>query len=300
METGSNSIVQMSHKIHLSLSIFDKASNRQNTKDYSLSIQVSLDGFSFCILDTIRNKYCGIEKYDFQDVQSTRMLADAVQEIISNSDWLQNKYNSVKIAYESQQMSLIPKPLFDKKHAADYLRFNHLPDDNDKINHDQLPNLDAVNVFALPGDLLSVLKKTFRGVPINHFSSALIENLLIRNKNIDEGHMIFANVRKQWLDIIVLNGRKLLFFNSFHYRTKEDFAYYLIYVMEQLGLNPEKAALVLLGEILKTSDIYNIIFKYVRHVDFIKRSTDYAYSYIFDDIPGHFYYNLLNLQRCEL
>jgi hypothetical protein len=300
METGSNSIVQMPHKIHLSSSIFDKALNRQETKDYSLSIQVSLDGFSFCILDTIRNKYAAIEKYDFQDLQSMRVLADVVKDIISKSDWLHNKFSKVKIIYEGQQMSLIPIPLFDKEFAGDYLRFNHLPDANDKVYHDQLPNLDAVSVFALPGDLLSVLKKHFRGVTVNHFSSALIENLLIRNKNADEGYVIFANVRKQWLDIIVLDGRKLLFFNSFHYRSKEDFAYYLIYVMEQLGLNPEKAPLVLMGEILKSSDIYNITFKYVRNVAFIQRGSDYAYSYVFDDIPEHFYYNLLNLQRCEL
>lgn len=290
----------MSHKIHLSKSIFDKALTTEATKDYSLSIQVSLDGFSFCVLDPSRNKYSALVKYDFQDMQSPALLADAVKEIISTSEWLGYKYRNVKIIYESQQMSLIPKPLFDKKYAADYLRFNHLPDPNDEISFDQLPNLDAVNIFALPGNLRTMLKKQFRGITINHFSSALIENLLIRNKNFDEGHMIFANVRRQWLDIVILNGRNLLFFNSFHYRTKEDFAYYLIYVIEQLGLNPEKVKLMLMGEILKISDIYNITFKYVRHVDFIRRSEDYGYSYIFDDIPGHFHYNLLNLQHCEL
>jgi hypothetical protein len=290
----------MSHKIHLSKSIFDKALNTEATKDYSLSIQVSLDGFSFCVLDPSRNKYAGLEKYDFQDMHSPGSLAPAVDEIISNSEWLTNKYRKVKIIYESQQMSLIPKPLFDKKHTGDYLRFNHLPDAYDEISYDHLPNLDAINIFAMPGNLLEMFKKRFRSSTVNHFSSALIESLLIRNKNFDEGHMIFANVRKQWLDIVVLNGRKLLFFNSFHYRTKEDFAYYMIYVIEQLGLNPEKVKLLLMGEILKISDIYNITYKYVRHVDFIRRSDDYAYSYIFDDIPEHFHYNLLNLQRCEL
>jgi len=290
----------MPHNIHLSKSIFDKALNRQHTKEYSLSIQVSPDGFSFCILDTIRNKYSGLERYDFQNIQSTQELADATEHVINESDWLHPKYKSVKVLFEGQQMSLIPKPLFDEKHAADYLRFNHLPGANDKIRYDQLSNLDAVNIFAVPGDLLEIFHKLFRGVPVNHFSSALIENLLIRNKNIDEGQMVFANVRKHWLDIIVLDGRKLLFFNSFHYRTREDFAYYLIYVMEQLELNPEKAILMLLGEILRASEIYNIIFKYVRNIEFIARSSDYAFSYVFDDIPGHFYYNLLNLQRCEL
>ncbi len=290
----------MSYKIHQSKSSFDKALTKEATKDYSLSIQVSLDGFSFCILDSTRNKYSGIEGYDFQDMQTTQLLADAVHGIISNSDWLRKKFGQVKIIYESQQMSLIPKPLFNKKFAAGYLRFNHMTDASDEIFFDHLPNLDAINVFALPGNLRSIVKKHFRGIQINHFSSGLIEALLIRNKNFDEGHMIFANVRKQWLDIIVLNGRKLLFFNSFHYLTKEDFAYYLIYVIEQLGMNPEKVQLVLMGEILKISEICNISYKYVRHVDFIRRSEEYGYSYIFDDIPEHFHYNLLNLQHCEL
>ena len=197
-------------------------------------------------------------------------------------------------------MSLIPKPLFKAGQVSEYLRFNHLLDAGDIVCHDQLPNLDAVNIFAIPAKIRDILNHFFPGVRVNHFSSALIENLLIRNKNYGEGHMIFVNVRKKWLDIIVLDGRKLLLFNSFRYRTKEDFAYFLIYVIEQLGMNPEKVQLILLGEILKISDIYDITIKYVRQVDFIRRSEENSYSYIFDEVPDHFHYNLLNLQRCEL
>ena len=297
METGSS---YMSQNIHLSKSIFDKALNTEATIDYRLSIRVSPDGFSFCLLDTTRNKYSGLENYEFQDTRTPLMLEESLNEIISGSKWLSKDYQEIKIMFEGQQMSLVPNPLFEAKQAPEYLRFNHFLDADDKICHDHLPNLDAVNVFSIPGNIVKLLNQFFPGIRINHFSSALIESLLIRNKNLGEGHMIFVNLRKQWLDIIVLDGRKLLFFNSFQYRTKEDFAYYLIYVIEQLNMNPEKVELVLMGEILKVSDIYDITFKYVRNLKFINRAEEYNYSYVFDEIPGHFYYNLLNLQRCEL
>ncbi len=290
----------MSQNIHLSKSIFDKALNIEATKDYRLSIQVSTDGFSFCVLDTTRNKYSGLENYEFQDVRSPLVLEEALKVIIKGSQWLSKDFQGIKIMFESPQMSLVPKPLFDAGQAPEYLRFNHFTDADDKIFHDHLHNLDAINVFSVPGNIAKLLNQFFPGIRINHFSSALIESLLIRNKNYGEGNMIFVNVRKQWLDIIVLNGRKLLFFNSFQFRTKEDFAYYLIYVIEQLNMNPEKVELELMGEILKISDIYDITFKYVRNLKFINRSEEYSYSYVFDETPGHFYYNLLNLQRCEL
>ncbi|OQX79810.1 MAG: hypothetical protein B6D64_04225 [Bacteroidetes bacterium 4484_276] len=290
----------MPQNIHLSKSIFDKALNTEAKKNYRLSIRVSPDGFSFCVLDTNRNKYSGLENYEFQDIRSPLMLEEALKVIIEGSQWLDKDYQGVKVMFEGQQMSLVPNPLFDAGQAPEYLRFNHFVDADDEICHDHLPNLDAVNVFSIPGNIAKLLNQFFPGIQINHFSSALIESLLIRNKNWGEGRMIFVNVRKQWLDIIVLDGRKLLFFNSFQYRTKEDFAYYLIYVIEQLNINPENVELVLMGEILKISDIYDIIYKYVRNLKFIERGEEFSYSYVFDETPGHFYYNLLNLQRCEL
>jgi len=163
-----------------------------------------------------------------------------------------------------------------------------------------LPNLDAIGVYGVPGELVKFFQRFFPGSSLHHTASALIESLLIDNKNRDEKETVFTHVKKNSFDIAVLKGRKLLLFNTFTYQTKEDFAYFLIYVIEQLGLNPEKTGLELSGDVLKISDIYDITFKYVRNVGFAKRSRDYAYSYVFDEIPAHFHYPLINLQRCEL
>ncbi len=290
----------MPEKSHLSKSVFDKALTTEASKDYKLSILISRDGFSYSIFDTPRNKYSALEAYDFQDVFNTEVLASVLKEIINASEWLSNHYDRVKIIWDNDQKTLIPKPLFLTGEEMNYLKFNHLLTEEDVVRYDQLPNLEAVNVYGMPQTILLLLEKYFPGASINHASSALIENLLINNKNRDESNVIFVNVKTNDFDIAVLDGKKLLFFNSFSYRTKEDFAYYLIYVVEQLGMNPEKVEMMLLGEVLKVSDIYDITYKYVREVRFMHRNEDFAYSYVFDDIPEHFYYNLLNLQRCEL
>ena len=39
------------------LELFDETLDINSTENYELSVQVSPDGFPFCLLDTIRNKY---------------------------------------------------------------------------------------------------------------------------------------------------------------------------------------------------------------------------------------------------
>jgi len=290
----------MLQKVHLLESTFDKALIKEASSKYRLSIQLSLDGFSFCVFDTARNKYSGIETHLFHEVTTPLVLNNILNELIPKNEWLKQKYNETRIIIESPKSTLIPLPLFISEHSVDYLRFNHYLDFGDKILYDRLPNLGAANIFAIPEIIIQTCQRFFPDARLHHFASSLLENLLILNKNQDEDPVIFASVRKSWFDLLVLKGRNLLFFNSFKYKAKEDFVYFLIYVMDQLNLNPEKTELTLLGEITKISSLFELTFKYVRNVSFIKRTQDYEYSYVFDEIPEHFYFNLLNLQQCEL
>ncbi len=290
----------MLQKVHLSVSKFDKALIKEASKKYRLSIQLALDGFSFCVFDIERNKYSGIEEFSFHKVSTPFVLNNILKELIPKNNWLKIPYDETRIVFESTKSTIIPTPLFDENHSADYLLFNHYLDFGDKIFYERLTNLDAVNIFAVPEIILHTLNQFFPEASIHHFASPLIENLLILNKNKDEDMRIFANIRKSWFDLFVMNGKNLVFVNSFKYKTTEDFVYFLIYVMDQLNLNPEKAELTFLGEVTKISTLFELTFKYVRNVNFGKRSQDYEFSYVFDEIPEHFYFNLLNLQRCEL
>ena len=73
---------------------------------------------------------------------------------------------------------------------------------------------------------------------------------------------------------MVLKNKKLEFFNSFNFKTKEDFIYYVLFTSEQLQLNPEEFVLTFLGGVEKESELYDIVFKYVRNIEFLNLEND--------------------------
>lgn len=290
----------MPHRVNLITSLFDKALSTEASKYCRLSIQFSTDGFSFCVFDVSRNKLSAIEVYEFHNVSTVIVLNSILNQIIEKSHWLKAEYEKTEIIFESLKSTLVPVALFDHNHVNEYLTLNHQRDLGEVIGNDHLRQLDAENIFAIPEILVNTLREHFPGAGIHHFASSLIESVLIKFKNMGSGPVMFVNVRKSWLDIMVLSKGKLQFFNSFRYREKEDFVYFIIFVFEQLNLNPESTDLKLMGEIPKLSPLFDLTFKYVRNVGFAERGTENTFSYVFDEIPQHYYFNLLNLHQCEL
>jgi hypothetical protein len=86
--------------------------------------------------------------------------------------------------------------------------------------------------------------------------------------NFDGGKepVCYVHVLEQQLDIIVIANKKLLFYNSFNFNTKEDFIYYVLFVIEQLKLDVETIKLKLFGNIEEDDQLFNVCFKYVRNV----------------------------------
>ena len=289
------------------ISRFDEALNKKAleelpdiSKKYKLSIQLSLDGFSFCIFNSERNKYLAIESYNFQRTGSYINLCKYIDELFLQLSWLKKSFQSVNIIFENNKSTLVPFPLFDESEKDIYLNFNHTITNDEQIVYDKLNTLEAYNIFSLPICLNNKLKDIFPDCKISHFSSTLIESILIKYKNQPVIKRAFINVRNLYLDIIITEGKRQIFYNSFKYRTEEDFIYFLIFVLEQLQLNPEDIDLILIGQIEKKSALFEMIYKYVRNIRFEDRNNIFQYSYIFNDIPSHFYYNLLNINLCEL
>ena len=98
-----------------------------------------------------------------------------------------------------------------------------------------------------------------------HSNSVLVEKLLDFSINNDE-IQVFVHFEVQKFQIVIVQNQKLLLFNNFDFQTKEDFIYYLLFTAEQMNLNPEHFKLQFLGDIRPDGDLFEIAFKYVRHV----------------------------------
>ena len=276
----------------------DDAFNKARSEEYKLSILLSQDGFSFAIFHPESNFYSGLASYEYKGSKSISGFCNKFRELAESNEYLTLKYSNISVLYENTKATLIPTPLFNEKEKEQFSEFNFNKKPEDVIRFDKLTNLEAYNIFVIPKEILETLNDLFPACKIHNHSSALIESTLVHCKNLPVKKRAFVNVRKNIIDIILTEGNKLLFQNSFSYLSNEDFIYYILFVLEQLKINPEEINLSLMGFIDKNSKLFEIVYKYIRNVTFEKLSDAFSYSYVIKEIPEHYFLNLININRC--
>lgn len=261
----------------------------KNQKENKLSIQFNLDGFSFSIHDTTSKKDVYFCEYLFDEKQTTpENLLQKIEEIFKTDDYLQQDFLKVNVIHQNQLFTLVPNTYFDENKLESYLNFNIKTFATDFIAVDELKSIEAKNVYVPYVNINNYLFQNFGEFDYKHHLTILIEKLLKESKTIQK--TMFINVGISTLDIIVLEKNKLQLANSFLYNTKEDFIYYILFVTEQLKLDPEKFTLYLIGKITTDSEIYKITYQYIRNIYFLE-SDNVIFNHL--DAPKHFNFTLL-------
>ncbi len=280
-------------------SYFDKSFKESQTRNYQLSIQLSLEQLIFTVYNPEKNKFIGIESFRFTDIESIDQLPSFLGKVLNNRPSFAFPYESVFLLFQNRYSTLIPQPLFNEENKNLYLGFNQPFQENSRIVFDSLKNIEAVNVYYIPNLIVEKAKNFWPNVNILHYSTGLIESLSINFKNQVDSNTLFVNVRKDCFDIVYFKENKLNYYNSFVFHTKEDFIYFLLITIDQLGLNPEDINLILSGEISKTDERYQMVDQYIKNYSFITRNDNFGYSYILDELKYHCYYSLFNSLQCE-
>lgn len=274
-------------------SFIDEAFDIKRINDIHLLMQIGQDGVQMAVLDKQKNKYIAFEYFSFQNVFSFELAAELLEKTSKESKILGPAYKSVSCSLVSPWVTLVPDALFGEESKKNFLKFNTALQGDELILADDILNLGAKNVFALPLSIKSKLDSLFSKVSYHHFSSSLIDGLLSQTRN-QSKKQLFVHVCSGSFQVVVIEGKKLLFYNSFNHHTAEDFIYYLLFVCESLNLNPEQIETIVLGEIEKSSAIYAMLLKYVRNVKFGSRTDNADLSYQLQTLPRHFYYSLFN------
>ena len=238
-------------------------------KEQHISIQLSLDGFSFCIYNKRAKEITALTTFEFESKQTVtdRQHLELIKQLFEQEPLLQPAYADVSITHCNKLVSPVPKPLFDKEQLGSYLKYTVKLLENDYITYDDIANTDMVNVYIPFVNVNNFLIDKYDVFTYKHSSTVLIETLLKAYKNC-EGTFCFVNVLYTHFEIVVLVDKQLKLFNSIDFNTKEDFIYHLLFTAEQLSLNPEEFSLVLLGDIEKESDLYTIAYQYIRNISF--------------------------------
>ena len=232
---------------------------------HKLSIQISLNGLSFCILDTIGNKIEKSERIQFSKELSHFEVQKKLKEVFEKHKVTDISYNEVIVIHRNNLFSFIPSSIFDKNELLSYLKFNAKVLSNDHIAYDEIESYDMINVYVPFVNINDYIHNLFGEFEYLHSGTVMIQSLLSVHSNGNET-VCYAHISEQQLDITVISKKKLVLYNSFNLFSKEDLIYYILFTFEQLKLDAESVELRLFGNIKENDEIYDLCYRYINNV----------------------------------
>ncbi|HEY4650256.1 MAG TPA: DUF3822 family protein [Pontibacter sp.] len=287
---------RLSHKIQ------DEGFTLSAASHCHLYLSLAQKSIRLAIVDLERNKFVALEDYELITVFTAAQAAEQLRLIATENPLLQEKgWHTVRVAVSNQHFTLVPETLYDPAHQQDYLRLhsnlNPLLDDVRSYSHS---SLEAVNIFAIERVLRETIEDLFPEHPLQfvHQTSSLVKSILhMAGRSIPRSMYVF--VERGLVTILVADEQGLQFCNVFQYHSPEDFIYYIIFVMQEQKMNPEQETITVWGDITHDASLFTILQKYIRQVKFGKKPQNIGYSYKFDDLFEHRYFELYSLHLCE-
>ena len=273
METGEN---------NSKLFIKEKDFNDNSFENYHLSVEISHQTISYCIIDS-NKRMCKLlfsSKYDKNNLV----------EFIKSDKYLTQDFQSISVSIINFPNTLVPLSLYNEKDKNDLFSLNHELDDI--ILVDIIKN-DIKNLYAIPESLNNTLNNLFPNAKIRSQSSILINNFLNYQNN---KQYLYLYVKDNFVNIILTKNNTLTFQNKFSYQTKEDLLFYTLFCIQELNLSNEEIKTDVYGDISKEE--FNILYEYIRNIDYGSMLKDIECSREFYNIKTHCFSILYRQHLC--
>ena len=264
---------------------------KKNIKE--LSIQVNLNGLSFCILNRTSNTIEFLNTIQFHHKLNPFDVLNRLKTELSANSVFSDEFDTVTVIHQNELSTLVPKTLYDENNKADYLKFNTKILKTDFIADEDIAVNDSVNLYIPYININNYIFETFGEFIYKHSSTILIDTVLQKSSQ-NNNAVMYLHVNISMIEVAVVENGQLQLFNVFEYYSKEDFIYYVLFVFEQLKLDVETITVNLSGNIDINDELYDLLYTYVRHVEFEKLNFSYNFSENIDTDKLHHHYLILN------
>ena len=160
----------------------------------------------------------------------------------------------------------MPTALFDESSLGSYLQYNTKVFPTDYFDFDSLTQQQMENVYVPYVAFNNYFLDVFGSFNFQHINTSLVQHFINKSAN-NNAVEFFVHVAENHFEIVLLQNKNLLLFNSYEYQTQEDFIYYILFVFEQLQLNTQTQIVKLYGNITTENDLYQIVYKFIRNVE---------------------------------
>ncbi|MFP4555805.1 MAG: DUF3822 family protein [Bacteroidales bacterium] len=279
------------------LELFDETFDPDRTESYELSIQVSLNGFSFCIKDLTRDFFIGLGSCPFNS--SAVSSDDWIQQVsfIANTyKWMGNSFKRVLFCYVSPSFCLAPKHFFNPEQAKNLLSASHQIDDLDEVRFNERHE-SMVSVYNVPSTLItSWLRVQSKSRIIGYCDPPL--NFHLINFLDERAPVLTISFNSKFAVITISKDQKILHCGSIDTLNVDDTLYHMVNICNTLGVETSKTKVVTMGYHSKSNMVLAMIERFFGEVSTVSKNQQNHFSYLLNNYQSKFA-SLFNQTLCE-
>lgn len=263
------------------------------SEQYTLSIRLSADGFSFSIYNPLTDNDCCFVPYP---VNAGYSMTANLKEMLNAAEALKHPYKRVNILYDSPRFTPVPLDLFEDE-QMDTLFYHNFPQGNNEVVLcNVLGKSNVVILFAMDKHTHQLLAEHFSTARFFSTASPTTE-YFARKSRLGNSRKLYAYLREQRMEVFCFDRGNLLLLNTFPCKQTADRVYYLLYVWQQLGYDQERDELHLAGKKEGKEELVKELRNYLRQVFIIHPKAEFNRSGIskIEEIP----FDMQTLLLCE-
>ena len=167
--------------------------------------------------------------------------------------------NKIELIFFSSIPSIVPSKLFDEKLRSKYLETNTSIKEN--IMHELSIDNKIAIVYSYDKQFINILNKKNIKYSISNYFTVLY-NYLFEKDKISDGISLYINLNEDSFDLLIFISKEFIYYNSFDIKSKNDFLYYLLFVIKNYEISNKKDKVIFLGRYDKYLEYYEIANKY--------------------------------------
>lgn len=230
--------------------------NFSDTKNLSLCIEVGFRHFTACVINETSFKIIYAEHFDSANLS----------DIKKQSKVFDQPFQNVYVSIFNPDFTLIPNAIFSPETLGDFLSLNLGGLENQIEKHQTMEKLNCVTGYRMDKEVIDFFKSSFKQVSFTH-SSHVYLNLIhpLQNKN---DNTIYINCYSNNFLACYYKNNQLELLNSFEFKTDLDFIYMILFLCKELGIEQEKANIIISGN----SQLAKLLNEYISSVSKLESS----------------------------
>jgi len=243
-----------------------------NTSKYRLSIQISLNGFSFSITDIDKNKLLALQKSPVT-ISSDNFLTRRFTEWSSQHKLFKNNFAETRLLFNTEKFTLVPGEVYIEEKQDDIFRLVFGKQTGNSLKEIFIEDLPGHLLYTIPDELEEALKNTFSNYFLLHPVAVL--NRKIQNTDRKDKKNMVLYFEKNYFFLLFYVDNKLQLINSFSFIHINDVIFYILSVLKQQETRKDDVKLFLAGDINSDDELHKNLKKYFGDTNFFIPDINY-------------------------